>query len=111
MLLDFEDARDASGMITSDFYCGSSLVTTAGQKGSLVEQESCGAVEFDSERPFFWDIPVPIAPIVGTSRLTGCNFNACEASVKAKAPKKAPKKVTKKAPKKAQMMAQMKGAK
>jgi hypothetical protein len=94
MLLDFDAARDVSGMITSDFYCGSSLVTTAGQKGSLVEQESCGAIAFDTERPFFWDIPVPVAPIVGSSRLTGCNFNACQASVKSKPVKKpkAPKK-------------------
>jgi hypothetical protein len=79
MLLDFDAARIVSGKITSDFYCGASLVTTAGQKGSL-EQKSCGAVEFDSARPFFWDIPVPIAPIVGTSRVTGCNFNACKVS-------------------------------
>lgn len=93
MLLDFDEAREESGMITSDFYCGGSFVTTAGQKGSIVEQESCGAIEFDSERPFFWDIPVPVTPIVGTQRITGCNFNACKVSVKAKRkPIKKPKK-------------------
>ena len=96
MLLDFDKAREVSGKITSDFYCGSSLLTTAGQKGSLVEQESCGAIEFDSERPFFWDIPVPMTPIVGTQRITGCNFNACDVSIKTvKKPTKKPKKAKK----------------
>ena len=100
MLLDFDAARAASGKITSNYFCGSSLVTTAGQKGSLVEEE-CGAIEFDSERPFFWDIPVPITTLVGTARVTGCNFNACKASGAQTKPvaQPSPKPVTKPTPK------------
>jgi hypothetical protein len=79
-LRSYSDARAVSGKVTSDFYCGASLVTTAGKPGSLVEQEGCGVTEFDSDRPFFWDIPVIMTPVVDDGeqeKLTNCGLNAC----------------------------------
>lgn len=60
MASNYSEARAASGMIVADFICGSSVVTDANVKGSLEEQESCGAITFETARPAAWDLPVPI---------------------------------------------------
>lgn len=79
ILTNYEDARAASGGITADFFCGSSLVTTAGQPGSLVESDACSAITFDSSRPALWDIPVPTGSNTVTSPpLVGCGKDGCQ---------------------------------
>lgn len=80
-----------------------SLVTTAGEMGSLIPQEDC-VIGFDSARPLVWDIPVPISDgMNGGSVLSDCGYNACEFSIstkksktskKAKEPKMAKNKKT-----------------
>lgn len=78
MLSDFDEVRSASGLITSNFNCGASLVTQAGSPGSLDKQDEC-IIEFDSTRPAVWDLPVPEAEDVsGGSLLSGCGYDACE---------------------------------
>lgn len=53
-------------------------MTTAGQPGSLVEQEACSAISFDSARPALWDIPVPTdGDPVTSPPLTGCGKDGC----------------------------------
>ena len=60
ILSDYMAARNSSSGLTADYYCGASLVTTAGEKGSLEPQEKCGAISFDkTSRPVVWEIPVP----------------------------------------------------
>lgn len=76
ILSDYETARAASGKETADFFCDASMVTTAGQKGSMEKQADCGAIEFLRERPFWWNIPVPPMAPKGPM-LTGCDYNAC----------------------------------
>jgi hypothetical protein len=82
-LSNYTTAREVSKGITAPFFCGSSLVTTNGIQGSLEEQEECGAVEFESERPAVWDIPVPVAEPPMGDALANCDFNACEFKVAA----------------------------
>jgi hypothetical protein len=81
ILRNYDDARAASGKITSEFFCDASLVTTAGQPGSMEKQESCSATKFDASRPFFWDIPVEVLPVVANDPFTRCGFNACIANI------------------------------
>ena len=77
-MTDFQAARDISGKITANYVCNASLVTTAGEPGSLVQQNDC-IIEFDEDRPSQWDIPVPITDgMSGDFVLTGCDYNACE---------------------------------
>ncbi len=80
-LTDYDEAREANGGgITAAYTCGVSLVTTAGNAGSLDAQEGC-VITFDSARPLEWDIPVPISGDGSLGRgksLKGCGFNACE---------------------------------
>lgn len=82
VLTDFSDARAASGKITADFLCDASLVTTAGDKGSLEKATACSAIEMDSSRPFWWNIPVPPMKPEGPL-LQDCTFNACQADLPA----------------------------
>jgi len=80
---DYATARSSSGGITSDFYCGASLITYAGEQGSLEKQADCGVITFSAERPAEWSISVPES---FTSRegkkgkgkpLVKCGGNAC----------------------------------
>jgi hypothetical protein len=108
----FSAARAASGKITADFTCGSSLVTTAGAKGSLVPQAACSAIQYDTARPAVWNIPFPLdSADVGVVKLSRCNMDAClfnadlaatksptrspvKAAADTKMPSKSPVKVT-----------------
>jgi hypothetical protein len=78
LLQNYDDAISTSDKLTASFYCGSSLVTTAGVKGSLVKDSKCSAIEFDTTRPTTWSAPFPIRDLgeINTT-LTGCDFNAC----------------------------------
>ncbi|CAJ1966872.1 unnamed protein product [Cylindrotheca closterium] len=81
MEIDYAAARGASDNITASFKCDASLVTAAGEPGSLSAQDGC-EIAFDSKRPEEWSIPVPVSG--GSSRcdtserLSGCDFTACE---------------------------------
>jgi PhoD-like phosphatase len=77
MLTNFSAARAANGKIVADFFCGGSLVTTAGLKGSLVKQTSCSAIQFDSSRPAVWTAPFPTSSAALLPTLKNCDFNAC----------------------------------
>ena len=77
LLQNYDDAVRESGKITANFYCGSSLVTTAGDKGSLVRNTECSAIQFASSRPLEWNIPFPAQSTNELVTLTGCDFNAC----------------------------------
>ena len=77
LLQSYEDAVSESGKLTADFYCESSLVTTAGVKGSLVRNTECSVIEFAVSRPVEWSIPFPAPSTEGLEVLTGCDFNAC----------------------------------
>ena len=75
---DFDTARQASGKITANYDCDASLVTTAGDPGSLAQQSNC-VIEFEDSRPAEWDIPVPNPDkMTGDFVFTGCDYNACE---------------------------------
>ena len=63
--------------MTAAYTCGVSLVTTAGEPGSLVPQDEC-EIKFDTERPAVWDLPVPITGAADGDSLYGCGYNACE---------------------------------
>jgi len=63
--------------MTAAYTCGVSLVTTAGEPGSLVPQDEC-EIEFDTERPAVWDLPVPITGAPEGESLSDCGYNACE---------------------------------
>ena len=63
--------------MTAAYTCGVSLVTTAGEPGSLVPQDEC-EIKFDTERPAVWDLPVPITGAPGGDSLYDCGYNACE---------------------------------
>jgi hypothetical protein len=100
-LTDYVAAREASGAVTASFTCDVSLVTTAGEPGSLAPQEGC-VIGFDAERPVVWNLPVPISGgINGDLILSDCGYNACvfneSVTPKANNPNvkksKAPKKV------------------
>lgn len=45
------------GMLTAPYYCKDSLVTTAGEKGSLVQQPKC-EIKLLSSRPAALSTPV-----------------------------------------------------
>ena len=77
LLQSYEDAVSESDKITANFYCGSSLVTTAGEKGSLVRNTECSVIEFAPTRPVEWSIPFPVQSTSELDTLTGCDFNAC----------------------------------
>ena len=77
ILSNYSAARAASGKIVADFFCGASLVTTAGQKGSLVRQPRCSAIQFESSRPSVWSAPFPSAGTSFLPTLRNCDFNAC----------------------------------
>jgi len=47
----------AEGRVTAPFYCKDSLVTIAGEKGSLVEQDEC-EIKFLDSRPASLSTPV-----------------------------------------------------
>ena len=81
-LTDFKTARSLSGGITSDFSCYASLVTNAGEPGSLEKQNECGAIEYEETHPHLWDIPVPISMTPSNTILTECDFNACKVNMK-----------------------------
>jgi PhoD-like phosphatase len=82
ILSNFTVARAARNGITAKFTCGASLVTTAGQRGSLVKQPACGAIAFDSIRPAEWSIPYPLNHTnTGLKKLQHCNMNACQFAV------------------------------
>lgn len=82
ILSDYDTARAASGGITSDFFCGTSLVTMEGAPGSL-EPEACGAISFADERPAVWSLPVPEAPISGEAVASDCGYLGCSISLSA----------------------------
>ena len=81
MEINYAAARGASGNITASFKCDTSLVTTAGEPGSLSAQDDC-EIAFASKRPEEWSIPVPVSG--GSSRcdtserLSDCGYTACE---------------------------------
>ena len=80
ILSDYDVVRTNSTSITSNFECGASLETTAGSPGSLVKQDGC-IIEFESERPAVWDLPIPTtedSKAPGRSLLSDCDFNSCE---------------------------------
>ena len=78
LLSNYDAARAASGKIVANYFCGVSLVTTAGQKGSLVRQPSCSAIEFESSRSPIWSAPFPsTSSSVLLPTLKKCDFNAC----------------------------------
>jgi hypothetical protein len=77
ILVDFETARaDNGGAITASFTCGSHLVSTAGQPGSLEEVEGCSA-KFDSERPAVWAIPLEAASEKPSTVIDNCSAETC----------------------------------
>lgn len=81
ILSDFATARSASRGIVANFTCAASLQTTAGQRGSLVKQKSCSAIEFDTERPSVWSIPYPVnIGISNLPKLFNCDMDACTLS-------------------------------
>lgn len=82
ILRNYTEARAVSGNITSSYFCGTSLVTTAGQKGSLVEQDKCSAIEFETTRSELFEIPVPTnGPAASSTELTDCGVMGCELEV------------------------------
>lgn len=75
---DYELARQASGKIIADYWCGSSLVTTAGLVGSLESQDTCSVISFESERPAAWDIPMPASTdSVVEAEVSDCGYQGC----------------------------------
>jgi hypothetical protein len=74
---DFETARAESGGLTAEYFCGVSLETRAGEKGSLDRSDTCSAISFTNERSALFDLPVPITPIPNTEALTDCDFTQC----------------------------------
>ena len=54
LLQNYSVARSLSGKITGNFFCGASLKTTAGVRGSLVSNNTCSAIQFDSVHPEVW---------------------------------------------------------
>jgi hypothetical protein len=82
------EARAASGKIVADYICGTSMVSTASERGSLVPQDSCGAITFDSSRPAVWDLPVPIVDDMDGLPLADCGIFGCR--VEKAAPEPAP---------------------
>ena len=108
LLTNYSAARAASGKIVADFYCGASLVTTAGQKGSLVRQPSCSAIQFESTRSPLWAAPfIRSSTSIFTPTLKNCDFNACTfvQSSGTDSPSSAPSKTPVKAPVKAPVVA------
>lgn len=76
-LADFDEARSNSGSLTAGFSCGASLVTLAGSPGSLEKQDNC-IIEFDSERPAVWELPVPNPEFAKSVFLLNCGYDACD---------------------------------
>jgi len=104
---DYATARSSSEGITSDFYCGASLITYAGEQGSLEKQADCGVITFSAERPAEWSISVPASFMSGEGKkgkgkpLVNCGGNACIVKKDGKQGKsKTDKKKTKKGKKK-----------
>ena len=88
-------ATAKSGKIVADSFCASSLVTTAGMKGSLEPRDECGAITFSSKRSVLFSLPVPLDSgyVAGTgAALTDCGFKGCSVKVLAstQAPSSAP---------------------
>jgi hypothetical protein len=81
LLQSYATAYSESGKITANFYCGSSLMTTAGEKGSLVNNAECSVIEFDISRPKEWDIPFVSDSTSQLITLVGCDCNACTYAV------------------------------
>lgn len=77
MQTDYESAREESGGITASVDCVASLETRAGEKGSLDRSDECSAIEFDSARPSFWNLPVPIRDYPNYKPLINCDFRGC----------------------------------
>ena len=82
ILKNYEDAREASGGIVADFACDVQVVTTAGAPGSLDRQDTCSVIDFATERPAVWSIPVPASSMDGdVTGLTGCGYKQCTFTV------------------------------
>ncbi|KAG7365757.1 alkaline phosphatase [Nitzschia inconspicua] len=79
ILVDCETARAANGdSITAAYTCGARLISTAGEPGSLVENNDGCITMFESERPALWDVPVPLSTSIdGVSTIEGCGADAC----------------------------------
>lgn len=93
LLSNYSAALSASGGITANHFCGASLVTTAGVKGSLDKQANCSTIEYDTVRPAVWGLPYPPSNNTAALRtLTACNMDACvfAAPNATKAPTRAP---------------------
>jgi hypothetical protein len=76
-LTNYPNARAATGGITAEFVCDASLRTSAGKPGELTEQAACSAIKFDKARPAVWSLPVPIAPLFASTKLTNCGMDSC----------------------------------
>jgi hypothetical protein len=85
-LQDYDTVRTASGGITAGYKCAASLVTAAGEPGSLVPQSDC-EVKFETTRFVIWDLPVPVADdTADLDTLESCDFNACSFNAAAATP-------------------------
>lgn len=82
ILTNYEDAREASGGIVADFACDVQVTTTAGAPGSLDRQDTCSVIDFATERPAVWSIPVPASSVDdNVTELTGCGYKQCTFTV------------------------------
>ncbi|CAE8623478.1 unnamed protein product [Polarella glacialis] len=81
----YKDARTA-GRLTAPYYCGTSLVTTAGSKGSLAEQASCEVVFQTGSWPAEWStIKLPAYTIPTTTAATAAAATTATATTAAAA--------------------------
>lgn len=91
LMTSFEDARTESGKLTADFFCASSLTTTAGEKGSLVENSECSAITFVNQRSSVLSLSVPVQPLGDSaSDLKNCGYMGCAFAPQTGDPTQAP---------------------
>lgn len=76
---DFPVARAASEAVTADYYCGGSLITTAGVKGSLEKQDECSAISIANKKSHdYKSIVMPSSSFTNRFPLSGCGATQCE---------------------------------
>lgn len=68
--LDYPAARIKGNRLTAEFFCSGKFTTNASVPGSLNMTEPCDAIEFITDRPSEWAIPV-LPPIPGDGSTSG----------------------------------------